>query len=186
MARTVSQYFIENVLLYVLEQYKESSNWQNMLDASLSLIIDAREKSIEVSDLFKIRRKSIEEIESMDEGDLDFVGRMINCERDYGESNRDYYIRIVKYTKSNTAGTADAIIDQVKKISGSEDIVYFDECPATYAIFARQGTRPTIEELRGLSPAGVLGLSVVPLKTTDGRTICVDSMMPMLCAARSE
>lgn len=154
----------ETVSGSVLEQYRESPKWQAILKAVIDRLNDVDDAAVEFQELLDFTSDATGKR-------LDWLSGLVGIIRRSGESDSSLLQRFKFRIENSRTGTPDFIIDSLEINSGVENPVYFDESPATYFIYSKNGKVPTITELRRLSPAGVLGLPGVPLKLANGKSL---------------
>lgn len=156
----------------VLEQYKSSPNLkgliQSVVEECAQPIDDA---AFSIQDFFDISKAS--------GGWLDILGKYVSLERNPGESDDPFRERIVIEASKNTAGTPDNAIYVAKMMSGDSNPQYMDEAPATFFVYTgprtdgnggieQGGSQLTRSQVKGMAPAGVLGLPGAAINANAG------------------
>lgn len=157
-------YWEKCVKPYILEQYKHSLNWQKTLKITVDYFTKLNSIAVSFSNLFKLEA---------DKGGnvpwIDFVANIFNFKRFVGESDLKFKERLKQYLSSNKAGTADYVLQIVSDFNGCEKPQFLDECPATFFVYTPEHKKLTREQLKGVAPAGVLGLVGLAIVLNDGR-----------------
>ena len=116
---------------------------------------------------------------------LDFVGGLIGLDRDLGETDNEYYLRLLDYINLADSGTIEGILRRAKAITGDQLPLYVEEnhgvpfC-ASGVLFTQSERQVTRAEANKIKAAGtrlfIGGLikfseSDVFLKTPEGQAI---------------
>lgn len=99
---------------------------------------------------------------------LDILGMLAGLVREPGESDASFRERIVEEFGKRDAGTPGRVIKTATTLSSDPVPQYMDEAPATYFVYTPGGTQLSLSQLRGQSPAGVLGLPGATVLMGDG------------------
>lgn len=167
----------DSVKELVLEQYKGSSR----LKAFIQSVVEECAQPIEdsaysIQQFFDVTQATGEW--------LDLLGKLVNLERNAGETDGSFRERIVIEASTDTAGTPDNVIYNSAILSGDSEPVFFDEAPATFFVYdgpeyehRGEGDDVLVKEaglkqlrrsqISKLSPAGVLGLPAAALNVED-------------------
>lgn len=162
----ITDHWTETVSDYILEQYKEASNWKAILKSVIdkySYLEGEIWKLAPILD-FKCRVKGDRPTGAL----LDFIAGIMNVERKLGESDADFYSRFVLEIGSDNAGTPDNVIYNASILSGDPAPQYMDEAPATFFVYTPGGRQLKKKEVQKMAPSGVLGLPGAAIRFADG------------------
>lgn len=173
----IDSHWLETVSDYILEQYRDASNWKAILKAVIDEydVIESNAWALASILDFKTRVKEERPSGTL----LDLVAGIVNITRLEGESDSHFYERFILEVGRNNAGTPDGVIYPAALLSGDPHPQYMDEAPATFFVY--DGPRPDGEggweqgghqlsraQVRKLAPAGVLGLPGAAIQFADG------------------
>lgn len=177
----IADHWIETVADYILEQYREASNWKAILKSVIDKFTGIEEQIWKLAPIldFKCRVKEERPTGAL----LDFIAGIKNVERNFGESDAAFYERFVAEVSSDNSGTPDNAIYNSAILAGDPKPQYMDEADCTFLVYT--GPKPTHEpvpedevfdfehgdtscdegadqlyarQVRKLAPCGVLGL----------------------------
>ena len=135
----------------VLEQYRESHNFLELLKAVVEQTLQPLEEN-----MFALQNGA--DINAASGEWLDILGKLIGTQRRVGESDESYRERLIIFAKKNNAATAPNVIENAVDFSRDPNPQYMDEAPATFFIYTPGGMQLKRDFVQGLAPAGVLGL----------------------------
>lgn len=173
----IDSHWLETVSDYILEQYRDASNWKAILKAVIDEydVIESNAWALASILDFKTRVKEERPSGTL----LDLVAGIVNIARLEGESDSHFYERFILEVGRNNAGTPDGVIYPAALLSSDPQPQYMDEAPATFFVY--DGPRPDGEggweqgghqlsraQVRKLAPAGVLGLPGAAIQFADG------------------
>lgn len=137
----IKDHWLETVADYILEQYREASNWNAILKSVIDKYTDIELDIWKLASILDFRCRTKNEIPS---GSLlDFIAAIVNLERNFGESDQAFYERFVAYVGDNSAGTPDNVIYNAAILSGDPKPQYMDEADCTFFVYT--GPKPNRE-----------------------------------------
>lgn len=164
----------ETVKELVLEQYKGSPKFLAMLQAVI-------EESVQPLDGCAVELADALDIDKAEGVLLDIIGKLVCTEREYGETDENFRVRIIGLAKENRAGTPDYAIQMAASMSGDPTPHYMDEAPATFFVYTgprpkepgsdeweQGGAQLSRSQVRNMAPAGVLGLQGAAINANAG------------------
>lgn len=168
----IKDYWQQEVLPSILEQYSESSNWKSCLKLVIDKLQVIEDATLELAGLINLSSQPTGK-------HLDWVGSLINFNRLLGESDEDFFLRIIT---GGNAATPDGVISKSRLLSATEnitDVHYLEDADCTFIVYTPQGKQLAREKVKKLAGAGILGLpgSAITLAdgsflgTTDGKRI---------------
>lgn len=173
----ITDHWIETVSGYILEQYKDASNWKAILKSVIDKYSEIEDEIWKLAPIldFKCRVKGERPTGAL----LDFIAGIMNVEREVGESDADFYARFVSDIGSDDAGTPDNVIYNASILSGDAHPQYMDEAQATFFVYtgprpdgncgiAQGGAQLSRSQVRNMAPAGVLGLPGAAINANAG------------------
>ena len=178
----ITDHWTETVSGYILEQYKESSNWKAILKSVIDKFGDIEDNAWKLASILDFKKRTKNERPS---GTLlDFCAGIVNIIREEGESDAHFYERFVVYVGLNNAGTPDAIIYESSVLSGSEKPQYIDEADCVLMVYTgahydedgnwlRGGNQLKRSQVKRMAPGGVLGLPAVCIMLADGTYLAI-------------
>ena len=203
----VTDHWTETVSDFILEQYKDASNWKAILKAVIDKCSDLEDQIWKLAPIldFKCRVKGEIPTGAL----LDFIAGIMNVTRNGGESDRDFYERFVTSLDDDSAGTPDNVIYNAAILSGDTAPQYMDEAPATFIVYdgpvyerhdpETEGEEPYDElvkpaaqrqllrrEVKKLAPCGVLGLPGAAIKLSNGRLLCTSDHKKLILAVAND
>lgn len=173
----IADHWIETVADYILEQYRDASNWKAILKSVIDKFTGIEEQIWKLAPIldFKCRVKEERPTGAL----LDFIAGIKNVERNFGESDAAFYERFVAEVSSDNSGTPDNVIYNSAILSGDPKPQYMDEADATFIVYT--GPRPDgngtadggghqllRRQVKKLAPTGVLGLPGAAIQFCDG------------------
>lgn len=187
----ITDHWTETVADYILEQYKEASNWKAILKSVIDKFSGVEEQIWKLAPIldFKCRVKEERPTGAL----LDFIAGIKNVERNFGESDAAFYDRFVAEVSSDNSGTPDNAIYNSAILAGDPKPQYMDEADCTFFVYT--GPKPNHEpvpddevfdydegdtscdegadqlyarQVRKLAPCGVLGLVGAAIQFADG------------------
>lgn len=134
----VTDHWTETVSDFILEQYKDASNWKAILKAVIDKYSDLEDQIWKLAPIldFKCRVKGEIPTGAL----LDFIAGIMNVTRNGGESDMDFYERFVTSLDDDSAGTPDNVIYNAAILSGDPKPQYIDEVDCTFFVYT--GRRP--------------------------------------------
>lgn len=203
----VTDHWTETVSDFILEQYKDASNWKAILKAVIDKYSDLEDQIWKLAPIldFKCRVKGEIPTGAL----LDFIAGIMNVTRNGGESDRDFYERFVTSLDDDSAGTPDNVIYNAALLSGDTAPQYMDEAQATFIVYdgpvyerhepETEGEEPYDElvkpaaqrqllrrEVKKLAPCGVLGLPGAAIMMSDGRLLCTSDHKKLILAVAND
>lgn len=173
----ITDHWTETVSDYILEQFKDASNWKAVLKSVIDKYSGLETQIWKLAPIldFKCRYKQERPTGAL----LDFVAGIVNLERNIGETDLSFYERFVSYIGDDSSGTPDNIIYNTAILAVDPKPQYMDEADATFIIYT--GPRPDgnggweegghqllRRQVKKLAPAGVLGLPGAAIQFCDG------------------
>lgn len=187
----ITDHWTETVADYILEQYKEASNWKAILKSVIDKFSGVEEQIWKLAPIldFKCRVKEERPTGAL----LDFIAGIKNVERNFGESDAAFYDRFVAEVSSDNSGTPYNVIYNSAILAGDPKPQYMDEADCTFFVYT--GPKPNHEpvpedevfdydegdtscdegedqlyarQVRKLAPCGVLGLVGAAIQFADG------------------
>lgn len=162
----ITDHWTETVSGYILEQYKDASNWKAILKSVIDKYSEIEGEIWKLAPIldFKCRVKGERPTGAL----LDFIAGIMNVEREVGESDADFYARFVSDIESDNAGTPDNVIYNASILSGDTAPHYMDEAPATFFVYTPGGRQLKKKEVQKMAPCGALGLPGAAIQFADG------------------
>ena len=158
----IEDHFESTVEPRILEQYKDSERWKECVKAVIDQMQVAEDAAFELAHVLDIRS------EIPESGRLDFIASLLNLERFSGESDRDFFNRLIIMTVKKNAGTPDNVIYNASILSGDPAPQYMDEAPATFFVYTPGGRQLKRAAVKKMAPCGVLGLPGAAINANAG------------------
>lgn len=162
----------------VVGQYGDSPMLRKLLETCVSAFQGVEDATAEFKDGF--------DISTATGAWLDVVARLVGVTRSTGETDDSLRERALIASKQDTAGTPDYVIANARDISGDAAPQYMEEAPATFFIYTPGGSQLPRRRVRGLSPAGVLGLPGAAIALADGSFVATADGRTLLAAAQDK
>ena len=180
----ITDHWNETVSGYILEQYKDASNWKAILKSVIDKYSEIEGEIWKLAPIldFKCRVKGERPTGAL----LDFIAGIMNVEREVGESDADFYARFVSDIGSDDAGTPDNVIYNASILSSDSAPHYLDEAPATFFVYTPNGRQLTRQQVKKMAPAGVLGLPGAAIRLGNGKYLRSVGGKRILCVAQDE
>lgn len=162
----ITDHWTETVADYILEQYKDASNWKAILKSVIDKFTGIEDDIWKLAPVldFKCRVKQEPPTGSL----LDLVAGIVNLEREIGESDENFYKRFLNRIEDNITGTPDKVILSASVISGDLIPHYIEEAPATFFVYTPNGNQLKRNVVKKLVPCGVLGLPGAAIRLGNG------------------
>lgn len=152
----------------LLEQYKSSENLKGIIKAFCDQLTALNDTIVDFGRIL--------DLENGTSTALDFIGGIFNLPRRVGESDTEYKSRLKHYVSSKNNGTPERIMLDVAELSGDDKPRFIEECPATFLVYTpKKGKQLTREQVKKLSPAGVLGLPAAAIQLGNGKSLVTES-----------
>lgn len=137
----IADHWIETVADYILEQYRDASNWKAILKSVIDKFTGIEEQIWKLAPIldFKCRVKEERPTGAL----LDFIAGIKNVERNFGESDAAFYERFGAEVSSDNSGTPDNVIYNASLLSGDAKPQYMDEADCTFFVYT--GPKPNHE-----------------------------------------
>lgn len=190
----ITDHWVETVADFILEQYKDASNWKAILKSVIDKFSDIEEQIWKLAPILDFKCRVKGEIPSG--ALLDFIAALVNVHRYIGETDIDFYARFVSQIGDDTAGTPDNVIYNAALLSGDPKPCYIDEADCTFMVYTGPRNDNAAEEgeifdyenegegaltggadqlyarqVKKLAPAGCLGLVGAAIQLYDGSLI---------------
>jgi hypothetical protein len=191
----ITDHWTETVSDFILEQYRDASNWKAILKAVIDEYSDIEGEIWKLAPIldFKCRVKGERPSGAL----LDFVAALKNVYRMQGETDEALYERFLVAVSEDNAGTPNNVIYNAAILSGDNAPQYMDESDCTFFVY--DGPRPDGEggweqgghqlsraQVRKLAPSGVLGLPGAAIRTCSGKLLANLDGKLVLAVARDE
>lgn len=173
----IADHWIETVADYILEQYRDASNWKAILKSVIDKFTGIEEQIWKLAPIldFKCRVKEERPTGAL----LDFITGIKNVERNFGESDAAFYERFVAEVSSDNSGTPDNAIYNSAILAGDPKPQYMDEADCTFFVYTGRipdgnggltggGRQLSRSQVKKLAPCGVLGLPGAAIQFADG------------------
>ena len=138
----VTDHWTETVSDFILEQYKDASNWKAILKSVIDEYTDIEGEIWKLAPIldFKCRVKGERPSGAL----LDFVAALKNVYRRNGETDNSLYERFLVAVSEDNAGTPNNVIYNSALLSGDQEPLYMDEADCTFFVY--DGPRPENDE----------------------------------------
>lgn len=178
----ITDHWIETVSDFILEQYRDASNWKAILKAVIDEYSDIEGEIWKLAPIldFKCRVKGERPSGAL----LDFVASLKNVYRKQGETDEALYERFLVAVSEDNAGTPNNVIYNSSILSSDTAPQYMDESDCTFFVYdgpvyehngedddeliKEPGTvQLSLAQVKKLAPCGSLGLPGAALNVAD-------------------
>lgn len=178
----ITDHWTETVSDFILEQYRDASNWKAILKAVIDEYSDIEGEIWKLAPIldFKCRVKGERPSGAL----LDFVASLKNVYRKQGETDEALYERFLVAVSEDNAGTPNNVIYNSSILSSDTAPQYMDESDCTFFVYdgpvyehngdyddeliKEPGTvQLSLAQVKKLAPCGCLGLPGAALNVAD-------------------